>query len=297
MKILEPPDRGRTKRVRIEARYREKLFHFFSTHKEQIVRPLLQAYRQIPDADLKSFGNLSAVPTAFPIDDPEFKGAPSLLDKEIERLLAEIDLTPFDRLPFELQSLYSDMAKDGMVVAAESMRSFMDEEAFDTLLKLTNERSVKMALEASAELVGKKWIDGKLVDNPGIEPGTETPWRIDESTRELIRSDVSTALQEGWTNEKLAAVLMDPDQVAFSEYRADMVARTEMADIDIKSNYETWRESGLVKEKYWLLSSDPCDTCIANYQAGRIGLDDDFPEGDPPVHPNCSCDIGAVLED
>lgn len=297
-KILEPLDRERDARRNAEAGYKSRLKSFFDERKAAIVRPLLAGYspdwtgKSYPGHDDRAFPGRSieslisdGIPPAF-----WFKSS-SLLDKELERLLMLVNVKPFDDLPEELVGFYRGVSRDAMVLTVDQIRDRLDDDAFASLLKLANERSVAMAKDASAALVGKKWVDGALVDNPNAE------WVISEATRELIRGGVSTALNEGWTNDRLAAFLMDPANAAFSESRAEMVARTEMADIDIKANYEMWRESGLVQKKIWLLSSDPCELCIGNYQAGPIDLNEDFPNGDAPVHPRCSCDIGAYLED
>jgi hypothetical protein len=92
---------------------------------------------------------------------------------------------------------------------------------------------------------------------------------------------------------------MDPDHAAFSEARASMVARTELAKMDMEANAASWKESGLVSEKIWLLAQNPCDTCEGNAQQGAIPLDDSFDSGDmePPAHPNCSCDLAPVVGD
>ncbi len=274
MRIMEPLNREREARKREEEAYARVLAAFLTDHKASIIKPLLEAYTPLPDNGNKSF-----------------KATDKEIEKEIERLILKLDLRSFEDLPPKLQKIYKDMAEDGMVLTIEQFRDTMDEEAFAATLKLVNERAVQMAKDFSAQLVGKKWVDGELVDNPNAY------WRIDESTREMIRNDVSTALQEGWTNERLAKELMDPDHAAFSSARAQMVARTEMADVDIQANQAAWRLTDMVKEKIWLLSSDPCELCEENAAVGQIGFDEDFPNGDPPVHPNCSCDVAAVVED
>ena len=40
----------------------------------------------------------------------------------------------------------------------------------------------------------------------------------------------------------------------------------------------------------WLVA-DPCEDCAVNEDASPIPIDEDWPNGDAPVHPNCMCDI------
>jgi hypothetical protein len=67
-----------------------------------------------------------------------------------------------------------------------------------------------------------------------------------------------------------------------------------MAAADIRGNLIGWQESGIVSGKQWLLSADACEDCAA-YDGVVVDLDDDFGEGDPPLHPNCRCDVLPVL--
>jgi len=75
------------------------------------------------------------------------------------------------------------------------------------------------AQERAAELVGKKWVDGELVDNP------DPKWSIAESMRADIQVKVSQAIDQGWSPQRLGAELRD--SLGFA--RAETVARTETA--------------------------------------------------------------------
>jgi SPP1 gp7 family putative phage head morphogenesis protein len=266
-KILKPIDRERASRGRFEKSLADRVELFFEKNKSDIISPLLSAYK--PEKAMKA---LTPDQTA-----------------EIEQLLLKLDLSAFKDLPKEVQEIYEGLAKDGMLLTVRQMEDVLSEEAFAVMLGLVNDKAVEMALTQSANLVGMKWVDGKLVVNPKSE------WAISESTRDAIRGDVSRAIQEGQTTSELRKALME--STGFSRERADMIARTEVADMDIKSQQETWKDSELVKEKAWMISEAPCDDCLANYNQGRIAFDEDFENGDPPVHPNCTCDIAAILED
>jgi hypothetical protein len=205
------------------------------------------------------------------------QGSTKAADPDIEalvnKLLLELDVTAFEDLPPELQAEYEKLIKDGMLLTVRQLSDKLSEEDFNNMFRLVNTRAVEMA----------KTQVGLLIKN------------FADTTPEMLRADVSQALMEGWTNRELANVLMD--NRGFSKIRAEMIARTETASMDVASNVEMWKESGVVVGKQWLLSSDPCDDCIENSEVGIIGLDEEFPNGECPVHPNCSCDESAVLED
>ena len=159
------------------------------------------------------------------------------------------------------------------------------------IVSLVNEGAVDYARERAAEMVGKKWVDGELVDNPKAE------WVIDEATRDMVRSTVTDAMQQGWSNDKLADELSS--HYAFSDDRSTMIARTETAFADVQGNLTAYKASGLVGGKEWLVSADCCDDCEA-LDGVVVGLDEDFPDdgGDgPPLHPRCECNILPVLDE
>ena len=155
-----------------------------------------------------------------------------------------LDLAAFVDLPEKVQAMLEAVATDGAKLGAEQLSGLLDSDAFDSLVRLVNERAVALAADRAAAMVGMKWVDGVLVENPNAL------WSISESTRELIRGDVSQALQEGWSNTRLRDALMDPENAAFSEYRASMVASTELANMDLEANRAAWRESGIVRKAH-----------------------------------------------
>lgn len=142
----------------------------------------------------------------------------------------------------------------------------------------------------AAELVGKKYVNGKLVDNPNAK------YRIDENTRELLRATINDALENGTTTDELADEL--EEAYAFSDTRARTIARTEVAKADMQGSMESYRESGVVEAKEWILSTNACPICEDNANDGIIPLDDKFSSGDDaaPAHPNCECSVIPVVK-
>lgn len=154
-------------------------------------------------------------------------------------------------------------------------------------------RAVAWANERAAEMVGMKWIEGKLIQNPNAE------WQITEGTRDMIRQAVKEAMTHGDSPQQLASRLKQSH--AFSKWRSQTIARTEMARADGMGTYIGWVESGLVGGKQWITAEDDkvSEICNANHDAGVIGLHEYFPSGDlmQPSHPNCRCTVVAVLNE
>ena len=157
------------------------------------------------------------------------------------------------------------------------------------ILDLANEDAIAYAQARSAELVGKK-VDGNgdVVDNPN------PAYSVEETTRDMIRSDISRAMEEGMSNDDLADLLAN--NYAFSEERAMTIARTETAAADTQGNLALYTRSGQVEQKRWIVGDGCCEHC-QELDGEIVDLDADFSNGvdAPPAHPNCRCDFIPVL--
>lgn len=154
-----------------------------------------------------------------------------------------------------------------------------------TLAKMTV-RATAYARDRSAEMVGMKWVGDTLIENP------ESAWSITEVTRSRLRSLVTDAMKRGASNQELSKEIREA--AAFSDDRAMMVARTESAMADTQGSIAGWKETGVVAGKQWLAAPDCCDLC-QDYDGMIVGLDEEFPDGDVPLHPQCRCSLIGVL--
>ena len=211
-------------------------------------------------------------------------------DDRVDKLLAGLDID-FSDLPSELQDYLQEIAKEG--VSAGSAQLSLKETS--NAVKLANERAEEWAADRAAELVGMKWIDGELVDNPNAE------WSISESTREMIRSDVDEAITEGWSNQKLRDALVENQ--GFSEERAMMIARTETAFADTQGNkaaYLEAKDTGLDVKWQWMTAGDDLVSEECEMNDGEIReIGEEFPSGaiECPQHPNCRCVLAPSVGD
>lgn len=204
----------------------------------------------------------------------------------LARILEAINLQDWSSLAGDAQAVLEAVAKDGTY---EALAQIGFQDAGPDLVNLLNEKALSYSQERSAELVGMKYVDGELVENPNAE------WAISESTREFVRADVARAIEEGMSNDDLADLLAD--NYAFSAERAEMIARTETAFADVAGNMAAYRESGVVESKKWITGADCCPECQL-LDGMVVGIDEDFPNdgGDgPPLHPACRCDVSPVV--
>ena len=154
-----------------------------------------------------------------------------------------------------------------------------------------NQTAMDWAAERAAEMVGMRYAeDGTLIPNP------DAKWVITDSTRAEIKKIVTQAFAD---ETKMADLENDIRNAgAFSESRANMIARTEVKHAMVGGNYGAWEASGLVKELAWLLSEDheiPCG-CEENEDA-VVPFGTPFPSGammPGDDHPNCWCSVMAA---
>ena len=119
------------------------------------------------------------------------------------------------------------------------------------------------------------------------------------TTEDAMRSLLSRAVEDGMSADELSNEI--EQMGAFGDYRADVIARTELAYAHVQGNVEGWKASGQVVGKRWLLADthDVPDECDEAAEAGVVNMDDEFAPGIdfPPAHPGCACDVLPVLED
>lgn len=197
-------------------------------------------------------------------------------DDDIEQIIEALGLADFgDLLPDLIESL-REMTVDQAGATVESLAGYLPKgDAYAALLEQANERAIDWAAEHAAELVTK----------------------IEETTRNELRSLLERALADGATNDDISSEISDA--FLFSSERSDMIARTETAFAENQGTIEGWRATGIVEGKEWLPDAEACPICEANAEQGVIPIDEDFDSGDdsPPAHPNCECSMLAALVD
>jgi SPP1 gp7 family putative phage head morphogenesis protein len=142
----------------------------------------------------------------------------------------------------------------------------------------------------------KAHLDQKALDYADAR-AAELVVGLDVTTTESLRSIIADAIENGDSSADLSKSIQEAG--AFSEARANTIARTELATAHVQGNVQGWKETGLVDKKEWIMGDlhDIEDDCDLNAADGPIGVDEEFSSGDlfPPAHPNCICDVLPVL--
>jgi hypothetical protein len=138
------------------------------------------------------------------------------------------------------------------------------------------------------------WLDGRAA---------EQVVRINETTRAKLETIITDGLANGESYSKIAASIRQtydgwetsatPGKTSFQTDRADVIADTELAyayEGGTRAVVDDLTAMGLDMEQSFLTAA-PCDECQENEDAGWIPVDQDFPNGPAPVHPNCRCTV------
>lgn len=82
-------------------------------------------------------------------------------------------------------------------------------------------------------------------------------------------------------------------------YRVERIARTELITAYNKAAIDEYKESGLVEQVKWITAEDDRvdEECSLN-ENKTVKIGENFPSGhdQPPIHPNCRCDVVPYFE-
>ena len=144
--------------------------------------------------------------------------------------------------------------------------------------------AAEYARQRAAEMIGKKYQDGELINSDRAE------FVIADTTRDDLKDLVEQAFVEGMSSEELAAAILEA--TTFSATRAQLIAKTEIAMAQVQGNLGVWQRSGMVKKVNIILSADHSeyDICDIAANGGPYSIDE-MPF--IPRHPRCECVIMA----
>lgn len=209
------------------------------------------------------------------------------IQEALERAISGLD----DALAAEIQDVITRMIQTGGDAGIQAL-GLDDPLTFDT----TNPEVVRFLQGYSIRLAGA----------------------ISDVTLARISDTIESGLTAGNSVQEIASQIHDTGE--FSGARAEAIARSETARAYVRGQEIGWDQTGVVEGKKWLLAPDACEFCRAaaaelnkrttdlngNFydrghtlrgaEGGRMQLDYSDVKG-PPLHPNCRCDIQAVLKD
>ncbi len=144
------------------------------------------------------------------------------------------------------------------------------------------------AKHRAAEMVGKTWQGAQLIDNPHAR------WAIDAHTRDTLRRAIIHALEDNIPRSALKTYLEAHPAFPglFGEYRADMIARTELAMAHNVGAAQTYQHAGL----HWTRVLDNPACAICKEWAGTLQTLT-WAQDNPLGHPHCIRAFSPVQDD
>lgn len=123
-----------------------------------------------------------------------------------------------------------------------------------------------------------------------------------------LKDALSRALRDGRYDRSLLSALeseraVNPERIdrmvsryadRYLDYRARNIARTESLRASNQGQRELWRQAREQQllprdvQRVWIVGNDPCPIC-EELDGETVGMDEEFAEGDPPIHPSCVC--------
>lgn len=168
--------------------------------------------------------------------------------------------------------------------------------------KISKAAPSKKDLQRSLSINWDTWKPGNRAATLRLRPnatlyellnrGQSMSDEITMTTVKRIGTILADTLNEGISPSKSAILI---DELIDDPVRALTIAQTETSYAVVQSSLDLYADSGVEMIEY--LVADPCDLCSENQDQSPIQLGEEWPHGDPPVHPNCMCDIAPYVVD
>lgn len=167
---------------------------------------------------------------------------------------------------------------------------------------------VNIFIHADRELVNWGMTKGGLpilYEGPPVEEaikwaekhGAQLVTKMDEETKRRLAKVVADAIENKRGIPGLARDISN-EFADMSKYRSNLIARTETAKALRTAGRERMVDMGVTGHE-WILGSGGeegnCDDCIANAAVGAIPIDQEFPNPEDSIHPQCTCATAPVM--
>lgn len=114
---------------------------------------------------------------------------------------------------------------------------------------------------------------------------------ISDTQINRIADVIASAVREGTPMKDTVARV---DEIIHDAKRAALIATTEFARAEAAARRAFYRANHVAKVA-WVAYPDCCVLCRENADASPIPIRDEWPHGDPPVHPACRCGLVPAL--
>lgn len=121
-----------------------------------------------------------------------------------------------------------------------------------------------------------------------------------DTDQDHLSSIIAAGIDEGKGVPEISAAIKS-DFTEYSAMQATRITRTEVLRSANQSAVDAFKQSGVVEGKQWVIAGaeDECadyDGDVVTLEGNFYGADNEFQDGDPPLHPNCKCIVIPVVE-
>jgi hypothetical protein len=127
--------------------------------------------------------------------------------------------------------------------------------------------------------------------------GAQMVTKMDDESKRRLAKIVSDAIQNKRGIPGLARDIRKEFE-DMTKYRSTLIANTETARALRVAGQERMVAMGVTGHE-WVLGSGGaegnCEDCMANAAVGAIPIDEEFPNPEDSIHPNCTCSVAPVM--
>lgn len=203
---------------------------------------------------------------------------------------------------------------DAEVTSRKSFISFVNKDYFsDQEDELLVQAGIDFTplLESVSTLAGTNALALINSSEPYLNDGVrkKIAANVEKFTKSMIETDrehligiISNGLESGVGIPEIRRMI-ETDFSQYSKMQASRIARTEVLRTSTNASIDAWKDSGVVEGLQWL-TYDPCPECepyegeiraIDGSDGGFYDIENEFQDGDPPLHPNCQCQLLPVV--
>lgn len=235
-----------------------KQIHTIDMLEEAFEKAILKFIKELESQALNSFDVEISNKSKAKIKKIVNKAEFNLFDDELVKTQAQIDLTPIlmNQVVIAGQAAYSLIGKEDTYIPYDVTRTVQRNVAKFTQSMLDTDR------EALSNLI-----------TDGLDEGLSVP---------EIRGSITAKFDD------------------ISKVQSQRITRTEVMRASNMGNLDAFKQSGVVEAKQWL-TAGATDECAAyeglteTLDSGFYSSDNEFQDGDPPLHPNCRCVLIPVI--
>lgn len=130
---------------------------------------------------------------------------------------------------------------------------------------------------------------------------------VEKFTKSLLDTDrdhlvnlITNGLEEGKSNVEIRNAI-EADFNEYSVSQATRITTTEVARVSQQAAIDAYEQSGVVEALQWIIfgADDECADYDGEVRSmddsGFYDIENEFQDGDPPLHPNCKCQLIPIV--